>query len=221
GGQGYVAARHQGGDRRKLRTHPSLQPGRHGRAAVAVRRWPERAIARTQGRRSIRYRRPERRRGEGSRCCRQGRRRREALQSARPAADAERSRVLPPRRHPAVRAAATRGRRQGGLEFLLPGGVVATPLAAFALPATGDRIDRTALGQQSARAASERRGDVHGRTLALQFDVDGSKRHANGLVAQHFCAQKIVQTVAVDLAVVTGEIGAHVAYESTWITRFG
>ena len=36
GGQGHRAARHQGGDRRELRAHPPLQPGRHGRAAAAV-----------------------------------------------------------------------------------------------------------------------------------------------------------------------------------------
>ena len=46
GGQGHHAARRQGGDRRKLRAHPPLQPGRHGRAAAdrsrrarTARRW--------------------------------------------------------------------------------------------------------------------------------------------------------------------------------------
>ncbi len=34
GGEGHAAARHQGGDRRELRAHPPLQPGRHGRAAA-------------------------------------------------------------------------------------------------------------------------------------------------------------------------------------------
>ena len=36
GGQGHAAARREGGDRAQLRAHPSLQPGRHGRAAAAV-----------------------------------------------------------------------------------------------------------------------------------------------------------------------------------------
>ena len=36
GGQGHAAARGQGGDRRELRAHPPLEPGRDGRAAAAV-----------------------------------------------------------------------------------------------------------------------------------------------------------------------------------------
>ena len=36
GGQGHPAARRAGRDRRELRAHPPLQPGRHGRAAAAV-----------------------------------------------------------------------------------------------------------------------------------------------------------------------------------------
>ncbi len=37
GGQGHPPARRQGGDRRELRAHPPLQPGRHGRAAARLR----------------------------------------------------------------------------------------------------------------------------------------------------------------------------------------
>ena len=36
GRQGHPPARRQGGDRRVLRAHPPLEPGRHGRAAAAV-----------------------------------------------------------------------------------------------------------------------------------------------------------------------------------------
>ena len=35
GGQGHAAAGREGGDRRELRAHPPLQPGRHGRPAAA------------------------------------------------------------------------------------------------------------------------------------------------------------------------------------------
>ena len=38
GRQGHAAARRQGGDRRELRAHPPLEPGRHGRPAAAVPR---------------------------------------------------------------------------------------------------------------------------------------------------------------------------------------
>ncbi len=38
GGQGHPAARRARGDRRVLRAHPPLEPGRHGRAPAAVRR---------------------------------------------------------------------------------------------------------------------------------------------------------------------------------------
>ena len=38
GGQGHGPARRPRGDRRELRAHPPLEPGRHGRAAAAVPR---------------------------------------------------------------------------------------------------------------------------------------------------------------------------------------
>ena len=46
GRQGHRAARRQGGDRRVLRADPPLQPDRHGRAAAAVPRGPDRRVAR-------------------------------------------------------------------------------------------------------------------------------------------------------------------------------
>ena len=45
GGQGHGAARGQGGHRRVLRADPPVQPDRHGRAAAAVPRGPERRVA--------------------------------------------------------------------------------------------------------------------------------------------------------------------------------
>ena len=43
GGQGHDPAGREGRDRRELRAHPPLQPGRHGRAAAAVQGRRERA----------------------------------------------------------------------------------------------------------------------------------------------------------------------------------
>ena len=45
GGQGHRTAGGQGGDRGVVRAHPPLQPDRHGGAAVAVPRGPDRRIA--------------------------------------------------------------------------------------------------------------------------------------------------------------------------------
>jgi aconitate hydratase len=49
GGQGHEAARRARRDRRELRAHPPLEPGRHGRAAAAVPRG-ERRLARADRR---------------------------------------------------------------------------------------------------------------------------------------------------------------------------
>ncbi len=68
GGQRHAAARREGRDRRKLRAHPSLQPGRHGRVAAAVQRRRERAESLgLTGKETFDDRRPRRRRREGSR----------------------------------------------------------------------------------------------------------------------------------------------------------
>ena len=45
GGEGHEAARRARGDRRELRAHPPLEPGRDGRAAAAVPRGTERRLA--------------------------------------------------------------------------------------------------------------------------------------------------------------------------------
>ena len=49
GGQGHRAARGQGRHRGVLRAHPPLEPDRHGRAAAAVPRGPERRRPRAHG----------------------------------------------------------------------------------------------------------------------------------------------------------------------------
>src|SRR3546814_8338921 len=43
------------GDRRKLRAYPPLEPRRHGRAAVAIRRWPDARDAGPDRRRPIHH----------------------------------------------------------------------------------------------------------------------------------------------------------------------
>ena len=49
GRQGYAPARHPRRDRAVVRAHPSLQPGRHGRAAAGVRGRPVMGRHRTEG----------------------------------------------------------------------------------------------------------------------------------------------------------------------------
>ena len=51
GGEGHDAARGEGGDRRDLRAHPPLEPGRHGGDPVRVHRRGQPQDARLQGRR--------------------------------------------------------------------------------------------------------------------------------------------------------------------------
>ncbi len=51
GGQGHGAAGRQGGDRRKLRAHPPLEPRRHGRHPVRVHRRRHPQVAGPEGRR--------------------------------------------------------------------------------------------------------------------------------------------------------------------------
>ena len=62
GRQGHAAARHPRGDRRELRAHPPLQPGRHGRAAAGVRRRPVGRVARPRRPRALHDPRHRRRR---------------------------------------------------------------------------------------------------------------------------------------------------------------
>ena len=58
GGEGHAAARHQGGDRRELRAHPPLQPGRHGRAAADLQGRHGPQVARHHRRGADRHPRP-------------------------------------------------------------------------------------------------------------------------------------------------------------------
>ena len=99
------------GDRRELRAHSPLEPHRHGRAAAAVPAGPERAVAGPDRPRSVRHHRPDGaampRRSRSPR--RRRRRQADQLQGACAHRHAEGARVLPARRHPAVRAAPARG----------------------------------------------------------------------------------------------------------------
>ena len=104
GGEGDQAARRPHGDRPVLRAHPPLQPRRHGRAATAVRRRRLGRVARPDRLRDVLRLRPRRRRRPRGR----GPRRRQDLPRPRTHRHPQGGRVLPPRRHPAVRAAPTR-----------------------------------------------------------------------------------------------------------------
>ena len=103
----------QGGDRAQLRAHPPLQPGRHGRAAVPVQGQRQRRVARHRSatRRSISPGveagiRPQMdvtltiQRRDGSS---------QTVDAAAAHRHADRGRLLPARRHPAVCAARTAG----------------------------------------------------------------------------------------------------------------
>ena len=111
GGQRHEAARRPGGDRPELRAHPPLQPGRHGRSAAGVRGGDVVAVARPQGRRDGDDPRP----GVRPRAApappgvdRTTRRLEPERAADLPHRHARRARILPLRRHPALRAAAAR-----------------------------------------------------------------------------------------------------------------
>ena len=105
-------------DGRKLRAHPPLQPGRHGRAAAAVQGRRQRALAGPGRFGDHRDHRPAGRRLQARhRHCPSRRRQREDVRGQGAAADAEGSRILPPRRHPALRAAPA-GVEEGGVSVI-------------------------------------------------------------------------------------------------------
>ncbi len=116
GGQGHDAARREGGDRRELRAYSSLQPDRHGCAAPAVQGRRERAVTRAHRQGKPRDHRPERRSREGrDRRGDSGRRQADQVRSTRAHRHAEGARLLPARRHPAVRDSATGVAGQSGV----------------------------------------------------------------------------------------------------------
>ncbi len=86
---------------RVVRAHPSLQPGRHGRAAAAVRRRRVGRVARPVRRGGVLDHGHRERRGEAG----HGPRRREGVHRAGADRHPHGGPVLPARRHPAVRAA--------------------------------------------------------------------------------------------------------------------
>ena len=135
GGEGHDAARRQGRHCGELRAHPPLEPHRHGRAAAAVQGGRERPESRLERPGELRDRRPGAGRGESRQSARQGRRRQDdAVRGAPADRYAEGTRLLPARRHPALRAAATRGGPQSGLSrAAFPGSVAG---GAGTLPAS-------------------------------------------------------------------------------------
>ena len=112
GGQGHQPARRPRRDRGVLRAHPPLQPGGHGRPAAAVPRGRDGRLTGPHRRGAVHDHRP-RRAAERRRAAARGRRagRRRVLQGARPDRHAQGGGLLPPRRHPALRAAPAPSRR--------------------------------------------------------------------------------------------------------------
>src|SRR5690606_9785717 len=127
----HDAARREGSHRRKLRAHPPLEPHRHGRAAADVQGRPECRVARTHRQGKLRDHRLERRRGEDGHGRRhRGQRYADQVRGASAHRHAERARVLPARRHPALRAAAARLFKQGRIAGLRSGARGASSRAA-------------------------------------------------------------------------------------------
>jgi aconitate hydratase len=112
GSQGHQSARRSRRHRRDLRAHPSVQPGRHGRAAASVH---GRAPGLHRGRGLHHPRRRRRPAAPGDRCGGRGRRRPLHLPRPRPHRHVERAGIFPPRRHPSLRPARPRGRRRSGV----------------------------------------------------------------------------------------------------------
>src|SRR5690606_14505825 len=149
GGQGHAAARREGGRRTQLRAHPPIEPGRHGRAAAAVPRRTGLGDAGPARRRALRHRRAGRARAAAGDRDDDPSQRRQLRGGAAAIAHrhADRGRLLPPRRHPAVRAAraafvagreGTRGKGEG--ESLGCGRLRApAPFTLHAAPATDGR----------------------------------------------------------------------------------
>ena len=103
GRERHRAARGEGGDRGILRADPPLQPDRHGRAAAAVPRRPNRRNTRPDRGRNLRLHRRHRPQRRHDPEHRQGHRRPGQLRRRRPDRHPRRSRLLPQRRHHAIR----------------------------------------------------------------------------------------------------------------------
>ncbi len=110
GRQGHAAPGREGGRGAQLRAHPPLQPGRHGRAALPVQGRRFRRVPGHQGRRDVRRGGP--REGHQAADGRDARhsppgRHEEGGAGAPAHRHADRGRLLPAWRHPALRAART------------------------------------------------------------------------------------------------------------------
>ena len=112
GGQGHRPARRARGDRRELRAHPPLQPGRHGRAPAAVPRRRERRDLRARRQREA-TRSPASPRSSRARTSRSQVTKDDGeeftLHRALPHRYLQRARIFPLGRHPPLRAAEARG----------------------------------------------------------------------------------------------------------------
>ena len=100
GGEGSAAARRALRDRRVVRAHPPLEPGRHGHPAAPVPGRRERRVARPDGRGELRPRAARGRREDAQGQHLRGR----GVRRPRAHRHAERVALLPPRRHPPLRA---------------------------------------------------------------------------------------------------------------------
>ncbi len=108
GGEGHRAARRPRRAGRELRAHPPVEPHRHGRAAAAVRDGRVGGVAGARGHGVVRRRRAGRPgRGRAAPPHPHRPRRRPRAPRRAPHRHPQGSRLLPPRRHPAVRAATT------------------------------------------------------------------------------------------------------------------
>src|SRR5581483_2715820 len=214
GSERHAAPGREGRDRRKLRTHPPFQPGRHGRAAADVhgRRkradvWlyrPGRVLDHRTGRRQRAYR-------AGHRARRQ--RWRKTFQGARDAADTERTRVLPARRHPAIRAARSGRRRVSessrSARRAQPSRAVATPPARILSPGGAHLVHIRLVRQQAVGfAAGKRQGELGDQPVTLPFHRNRPDQHARAVFAERSQLQHLLQAVPIQLAVVADEVVA-------------
>ena len=185
---------------RELRAHPPLEPGRHGRAAAAVPRGTERAVARPHRRGDLLDDGPRRGDGRRRRAAARGagdRRARRwpadlrsvgALRRARAHRHAARGRVLPPRRHPPVRPAGTAGRmsdKVGTPSGERPGADGVPQLLLDLLAARGPsgyESAPAAIWRSAASAFAQVSSDVVGTPLALVEPKHGYESAARRLL---------------------------------------
>ncbi len=172
GGQGHGAARRAGRARGELRAHPPLQPDRHGRAAAPVRRRRDSRDARPHRPRTVR----SDRRGPASAVIvshHPGRRTRVPCRRADRHPDG--ARLLPSRRHPALRAAVARQLTRINQRNNSP--MRPSPTSAFGATNSADPPERMTCSMSSSTGSTITSGtvDVAG-TSRPSTSRDGSAR---------------------------------------------